>query len=232
MLSLALETSTSLGSVAVADGERLLAESTLSVQATHSEALMPEIERLLGRSGVTPDSLGAVVVGAGPGSFTGVRIAASVAKGYCFASGLPLYAYSSLTAVAVSSGHERVCAMFDARRGEVYAAAYRRTDPLECVLTPSAQPVESVLERVERPAEWHFAGEGAIRYADTITRVGGSVLPAHLGIPRASALLWLASRRPEDGRVPDPAAWQPEYVRASGARRAAQHAAAEGAGSV
>jgi tRNA threonylcarbamoyladenosine biosynthesis protein TsaB len=232
VLRLALETSTSLGSVALADGEQLLAESTLSVQASHSEALMPEIQRLLNRSDVAPESLGAVVVGAGPGSFTGVRIAASVAKGYSFATGVPLYAYSSLLAVAASSGSERVCAMFDARRGEVYAAAYRRTDPLECVFPPIAQSVESVLARVEKPSAWHFAGEGAIRYADRIARVGGRVLPAHLGVPRASALLWLASRWPDKGRVRDSADWEPEYVRASGARRAAERAAAEDTASV
>jgi tRNA threonylcarbamoyladenosine biosynthesis protein TsaB len=66
-----------------------------------------------------------VIVGAGPGSFTGVRVAAATARGLAHGLGVPLYAYSSLAAVAMETGLDgNVCALFDARRGEVYAACY------------------------------------------------------------------------------------------------------------
>lgn len=218
MLTLALETSTALGSVAIGDGADLLAECALSVRATHSETVLGEVDRLLGRTGAAPSDLEAVVVGAGPGSFTGVRIAAALAKGLCYARDLPLYAFSSLRALAASVGHAPVCTMFDARRDEVYAAAYRDGAEGPAALEPSVLPVEGLLERLAPVDEWAFAGEGALRHADILESAGGVVLPAHLGVPRAAALLWLARARPE-GRVADRTRWEPSYVRASGAER-------------
>jgi tRNA threonylcarbamoyladenosine biosynthesis protein TsaB len=220
MLRLALETSTRLGSLAVGVGDRLVAEYSLSVQATHSETVLPEVDGMLHRAGLGIEDLEAVVVGAGPGSFTGVRIATALAKGLCFARALPMFAYSSLAAVAAASGAGRTCALFDARRGEVYAAAYRTGDLPRPVWGPSVLPVEHLLRDLSA-TEWVFAGEGALRYAASIEAAGGRVLPAHLGIPRASALLWLMDLAPAAGRVEDPGLWEPAYVRASGAERRA-----------
>lgn len=224
MIRLALDTSTSLGAVALAAGEELLAESLLSVRATRSETVMPEVDRLLRLAGRRREELSAVVVGSGPGSFTGVRIAASLAKGLCFARGIPLFAYPSLLAVAAATGLEgAVCALFDARRGEVYAAAYRRFAPPEAELGPAALPADELLERLD-PSGWTFAGEGALLHRDAIRARGGRVLPPHLAPPRAAALLWLASVCPEAGRVEDPAGWEPAYARRSGAARALERA--------
>lgn len=220
MIRLGLDTSTSLGSVALARGGELLAESLLSVRATRSETVLPEIERQLRASGSSRTEIGEVVVGSGPGSFTGVRIAAALAKGLCFERDVPLRAYSSLLCVAAGTGLEGdVCSLFDARRGEVYAAAYRWTVPPEPRLPPTALPVAELLRRLE-PGEWSFVGEGALENAEAIERAGGRVLPASLAAPRASTLLWLAEVWPAGGRVSDPAVWEPEYVRRSGARRA------------
>lgn len=220
MVRLGLETSTRLGSLAVAAGGELIAECSLSVRATHSETVLPEVDRLLRRAGLGLEELEAVVVGAGPGSFTGVRIAASLAKGLCFARELPLFAYSSLAAVAASTGGGRVCALFDARRGEVYAAAFRAEDLPHPHWGPAALPVEGLLDDL-RAADWTFAGEGALRNAELIEAAGGRVLPEHLGVPRASALVWLMEVAPAAGRVEDPGLWEPSYVRASGAERQA-----------
>lgn len=219
MLTLALETSTPLGGLAIGDEMGLIAECTLGVRATHSETVLDEVARVVARAGRRPPDIGRVVVGAGPGSFTGVRIAASLAKGLCYALDIPLYAYSSLRAVAAASGTSPLCALFDARRGEVYAAAYE--DPAaEAVLEPGVAPIEDVLARLEPTAAWSFAGEGAEVHREAIASQGGTVLPAHLGVPRAAALLWLVERRPE-GRIEDRESWEPGYVRASGAERGA-----------
>lgn len=221
MLTLALETGGELGSVALGDGERLVAESLLSVRATHSETVMPEVDRLLRAAGCRRRELDAVVVGAGPGSFTGVRIAASLAKGLCFAGDRPLFAYSSLLASAAGTGLEDgVVACFDARREEVYAAAFDRVAPGETVLGPAALAVDELLQGLPGGAEgWAFAGGGAHRHRARIGRAGGRVLPRHVGLPRAASLLWLVRRFPAEGRVEEPSTWEPEYVRRSSARR-------------
>lgn len=219
-LRLALETSSSLGGTAVGRGERLLAETLLSVRATHSETVLPEVERLLKRCGSGPGELREVVVGSGPGSFTGVRIAASLAKGLCAATGASLRAFSSLAAVAASTGLAgRICVVTEARRDEVYAAAWSGPPGPQPSEGPLVARLEEVLERLGGPEGWSFAGTGAAAGRARIEAGGGRVLPRLHASARPAALLWLAEAFPGAGRVAEPAVWEPEYVRASGAER-------------
>lgn len=220
MLRLALDTSTRLGSVAVARDGELLAESSLSVRAAHSETVLPEVRRLLGRCDASPGEVDRVVVGAGPGSFTGVRIAASLAKGLCAATGARLAAFSGLAAVAAGTAAEGgVCALLDARRDEVYAAAWRVPPARDARLEPTVGPLAGVLERLGGGAGWTFAGNGALSHRDALEAAGGRVLSFLHAAPRAAALLLLDAELPGRGAVEDPAAWEPAYVRASGAKR-------------
>jgi tRNA threonylcarbamoyladenosine biosynthesis protein TsaB len=162
-----------------------------------------------------------VVVGAGPGSFTGVRIAAATAKGLVHAWGVPLHAWSSLAMTAAGQGEPdtRVVALFDARRGDVFAASYRVAEAgLVTLLPPFAASIDEVLERVE-PDGALFAGDGAALHEARIRALGGRVAAGAGTRARASTLLWLVATRPGDGRVARPAAWEPAYVRASGAQR-------------
>lgn len=99
---LGIDTATSVGTVAVGNGDRVLAELTLGVGMRHSEALLPAIRFALEHARLGPSALDGVVVGAGPGSFTGVRIAAATAKALVHAAKVPLYAYSTLLALAAS----------------------------------------------------------------------------------------------------------------------------------
>lgn len=225
---LALETSTSAGSVAVGDGDRLLAEVVLSVAGQHSRALMPAIDAAVRWAGLSPGDLKGVVVGGGPGSFTGLRIGAAAAKGIVHALDLPLWSYSGLLATAAggAAGSDRtVCALFDARRRDVYAASYRFSagaEAVEVVSGPEAVTLDELLDRYRVGEPPLFTGEAALLYREEIRRVlRASVVPTHLAVPRASSLLWLAGAVPETGRVKDPGTWEPEYVRASGAERIA-----------
>ena len=221
---LAIETSTAIGGVAVGRGERLLAEVVVGVQARHSEVVLPAVEFALRAAGVPAERLAGVVVGGGPGSFTGVRLAAATAKGLIRALGVPLFAYSGLAALAaaVMAGDRPVCALFDARRGEVYAACYRFPEfaRMEAILGPVACRIEDVLRETAGMSPI-YVGDGALRYRDAIERVGGVVAPPHAGAARASALLWLADLAPEAGRVDAPAQWEPLYLRAAGSEREA-----------
>ncbi len=221
---LALDTSTGVGSVAVGEGDRLLAEIALTVGSGHSSALLPAIDRALRSAGLEPRELAAVVVGGGPGSFTGVRIAAATAKGIVHAAGIPMFAYSSLLAAAAGCwGSDRpVCALFDARRRDVYAACYRFGAGAKVVMAPEALVLDEVLDRFRGGPPPLFTGEAAVIHREEIERASGArVVPAHLAAPRASALLALLRAMPEAGRVAEPAHWEPDYVRASGAERIA-----------
>lgn len=220
MLRLALETSSRLGGVGLAQDDTLLAEVALSVRAAHAETILPEVDRILERAGRDVSDVREVVVGAGPGSFTGLRIGAALAKGVCAATGAGLRAYSSLAAVAAATAlSRRVCVLAEARGDEVYAAAFESVRPLEVRLGPEVLDVEEVPGALGDPAEWRFAGSGALLHREVLRERGGSVLSFLHGEPRAGGLLRLALEQPAAGRVEEPSGWEPEYVRRPGAHR-------------
>ena len=213
----AIETSTDAGSVAIGSGRELLGEVVIGARTRHAESLLPALEFLLRSTHTSRRALRGIIVGAGPGSFTGVRVAAATARGLAHGLGVPLYAYSSLAALALDArGDDPVCALFDARRGEVYAACYQRdtgADQLTALLEPDVLTIAALHERLAGRAV-RFVGEGAVRYAGELG--GGACEPLS---PRASALLRLQAAQPEAGRVAQVAGWEPSYVRASGAER-------------
>lgn len=219
---LAIDTSTRIGSVALGRGMGALAEVMIGVRAKHAETVLPAIDFVLRSAGLEVSALRGVVVSAGPGSFTGVRIAAATAKGLVRALGVPLFARSGLLTLAAGVGAEGrpVCALFDARRHAVYAACYRFPgyERVETLFEPAVSPVDEVLEQLVG-LDPIYAGDGAQRYASQIGDAGGHVAPAHLAWPRASALLWLAELEPEAARVASPSAWEPTYLRPSAAER-------------
>jgi tRNA threonylcarbamoyladenosine biosynthesis protein TsaB len=219
---LAIETSTPLGSVAVGNGDAVLAEAVLGVQSRHSEALLPAIDFVLRNAHVAQQDLTGIVVGGGPGSFTGLRISAATAKALAHALQVPLFAYSGLAALAAGTGitDRNVCGLFDARRGEVYAGCYRFPDyeRMETVLEPAPRHIDDVLALLDARSTL-FVGDGALRNADALRAAGALLAPAHLAVPRASALLWLSALVPQAGRIDEASAWEPLYLRDSGAER-------------
>lgn len=222
---LALESSTSTGSVAVGLPGRAQAETVLDVVGAHSSALLPAVDGIVRTTGLAPADLTGVVVGAGPGSFTGLRIAAATAKGIVHGLAVPLYAYSSLLVAAVSgmSSGRPVCALFDARRRDVFAGCWRFDDEsVSPVLEPTAMSIDDVVRHFRSGDVPVFVGDGAVLHEDELRRgLGAQVVPAPLGLPRASSLLWLVGRVPELGAVEDAGAWEPDYVREAGAVRIA-----------
>lgn len=222
MLTLALDTSTRTGSIALGDGREVLAERALQVRANQSETVLPAIADLLRLQGRRPAELQAVVVGSGPGSFTGVRIAASLAKGIAFATGARLFAYSSLTALAAGSGHTgRVCAVIDARRGQVYAAGYEVSPGgVQQMFAPVAVPVRELPSLIRPPAAWVLAGLVPAGVEEIVRGAGARRLPGPVAAPNAASLLWLSRVMPERGHIEVPATWEPEYVRLPAAQRA------------
>ena len=166
MQILALDTSTAWLSVAIYDGQSV---SALRERAGNgaSERLLPLVEQLLANAQVSLSQLIGVAYGAGPGSFTGVRIACGVAQGLAFGSDLPVYGVSSLAAVAHGAfrarGWQRVLACLDARMQEVYVATYARDDNGWARIGDAKvqKPTEVVLPE---SGTWRGAGDGFAAY--------------------------------------------------------------------
>jgi tRNA threonylcarbamoyladenosine biosynthesis protein TsaB len=126
VISLALDASTYEGTVAVFDGERMLADGVAAMRGRDAERLMPAVEFTLQRAGVSLERIERVACGAGPGSFTSLRIAGSLAKGMALGRGVPLFAVSSLALVVAGNAKEpgRYLALLDAIRGDYFAAVF------------------------------------------------------------------------------------------------------------
>ncbi|MEW5901063.1 MAG: tRNA (adenosine(37)-N6)-threonylcarbamoyltransferase complex dimerization subunit type 1 TsaB, partial [Acidobacteriota bacterium] len=127
MLILALDTTTSSGSVALLDGTRLVAEINAESATTHSARLLRSVDYLLKSNGLNIRTIGGFAVAAGPGSFTGIRIGLSTVKAFAFASGVPVAPVSSLSALALKLRETQgrlFCPLLNAKKGEVFAALF------------------------------------------------------------------------------------------------------------
>ncbi|MEE2669440.1 MAG: tRNA (adenosine(37)-N6)-threonylcarbamoyltransferase complex dimerization subunit type 1 TsaB [Gemmatimonadota bacterium] len=237
---LALDTSTRIGSVCLAVGTSVQDRGVLDKPAAHGSDLLPMIREILKRAGMEPSDLAGIIVGSGPGSFTGVRVAAATAKGMCRSLGIPLWAVSSLEAGAVSldvqgptlsehpsnvlSSEEMArprYVLFDARSDRVYAACYVPVEHgLEELIPPHATTIGEILAD-DIPA-CSFIGDGAERHSDEIQGAGFSVLSAPIGMPSAEGLLALIGRSPSRPPLGDIGLWEPDYIRPSSAERLAR----------
>ena len=204
----ALETSTEWCSVALwADGE--IASLEQRAGHRHAEIALPLLRRLLLRCGTRPDALDAIAFGAGPGSFTGLRIACGLAQGLAIGAGIPLLGVSTLDAIAEESGAARVIVCLDARMREVYYACleragggWRATSDAACV-APSA---------VQLPPgdAWCGCGNGFAVYPELAKMVTRVLPEVH---PSASAIVRLAAPRIVAGEGVDAALAAPLYLR-------------------
>lgn len=216
---LALDTSGPFGSVALGVDGRTLACVTLEKRQEHASRLVPAIDEALNETGVTLGDLRGIVVGEGPGSFTGVRVAAATAKGLARAVGLPLWAVSSLTAAAVASDVGPVrYALFDARSDRVYGACYGvGSAGIQELVPPHGGTLRDVLAG-EVPAGAVFLGDGAERHRAAIEGAGFPV-GGSSETPLSEGLLRYMRLRDDLEPVRDRSGWEPSYVRASSAER-------------
>jgi tRNA threonylcarbamoyladenosine biosynthesis protein TsaB len=214
---LALDTATDRVSVALGRiGQASSAgEQNLSGARRHAAALLPMVQELLRRAGATLDALEGIVLSDGPGSFTGLRVGASVAKALAHARALPLWTAPSLMvrAAGVEGSGSLVLAVSNALRGEVYAAAYRfAPDEVRTELIPSVRKPDDLRDGPLRPDV--AVGEAPPEILAELERwVGRPVVGAPEGSPQASRLLDLVGRRGGARRVEAVAGWEPLYGR-------------------
>lgn len=216
---MALDTSGPFGSVAVGRRGKVLALVTLSERQQHASRLIPSIDEALHAAGVSRADITGIVVGEGPGSFTGVRVAAATAKGLAHALGIPLWAVSSLLGAALAGLDDRVrYVLFDARGERVYGACYGiGTAGVQELVAPHGGTLRDVLAE-EVPAGAVFLGDGAERHRAAIEGAGFQVASAPPDT-LAEGLLRYMLLHPDVAPVVDSSRWEPAYVRASSAER-------------
>ncbi|MBW1711044.1 MAG: tRNA (adenosine(37)-N6)-threonylcarbamoyltransferase complex dimerization subunit type 1 TsaB [Deltaproteobacteria bacterium] len=220
MITLALETSTALGSVALVDEAGTLAESIEPEGLTHSRTLLPSANRLLSETGLTLQDLDLIAVTVGPGSFTGLRIGLSVAKGLAWAAGKPLVGVPSLDTLAQNLPPEphQFCPMIDARKGEVYAALYRfnSNETIRRLTDFGTFKPDKLAELIQ--AETVFFGDGARTWGKVLSEgLGPRYIRANkdLDFPHAAVTARLGMSLFAEGTESDPALIRPIYIRPS-----------------
>jgi tRNA threonylcarbamoyladenosine biosynthesis protein TsaB len=213
---LAIETATESCSVALVHGETVIECSEIAPRR-HAERVLPMADELLAEAGLGRHALDGIAVGRGPGAFTGVRLAVSLAQGMALALDRPVVTVSSLAALALEAPEDAaaILAVIDARMGEIYAACYRRDDRggLLALDEERVCTAESLV-LPDMPA-WHAVGSGWATYADTLRgRLTGELRSAEGDrYPQARHVAELAVREFRAGRAQAPELALPVYLR-------------------
>lgn len=213
----ALETATDVCGVAIHDGHRVVVSSVLRQRQMHARALVPLVAEAVSWLPGGWDSVGAVAVSGGPGSYTGLRIGVSAAKGLCAARDLALVAVPSLDALAAQvlpflAPGGVVGAAFNSRRGEVYVAWYeKRGEELACLEAPAARLLDAAtLGAPEAEHRW-LMGEGAPLLAPLLARPA-TVFPDTFA-PDPAWVARLGYDRWQRGETEDVAEFEPDYLK-------------------
>lgn len=225
MKILALETSAKAVSAAVVENGAVLASTYQNLGLTHSVTLMPMVDTMLKNAGMAAQDMALIAVAAGPGSFTGLRIGISAAKGLAWALDLPCCGVSTLEAMAenVTAFEGMVICAMDARRQQIYNAVFdchggrliRRCEDRAIALEVLAQ------ELARETCEKIVVGDGAGLCHTYLLAQGIScrMAPAGSLYQRASGVGLAAQRMVEQGRTVTPQALRPVYLRLSQAER-------------
>jgi tRNA threonylcarbamoyladenosine biosynthesis protein TsaB len=213
---LALETATDRASVAIGGDTEDAVEEQVCGARRHAGALLPMIQAVLRRRGVTLDQVRGVVVSDGPGSFTGLRVGASVAKALVRTRGLPLWTAPSLlvrAAGVAGPGRSLVLAVSDALRGDVYATAVRcEPGRIRTELEPGVWRPEALAELTLAPDA--LVGEAPAAAVTILERwAGRMMIGPPTASPRAATLLGLVAIEGGARQVDDPLGWEPVYGR-------------------
>lgn len=225
MKILAIDTSATAASVAVAQEDKIIGEYFINTSLTHSQTLIPMVEQLLKSVSMSIKDLDAVAVNAGPGSFTGVRIGVSAAKGIAFADELPCISVSTLQSMAynILENDCVVCAVMDARCQQVYNAMFRiKGKSVERLTDDRALSLEDLRRELERIDDKVFlVGDGTEitekYFNGTLPNVVSA--PINKRIQNASSTALVACEMFKDGKTISPSELMPVYLRLPQAQR-------------
>ena len=216
MQILAIDTSTEYLSLALWLDGRVLVRDVHAGQS-HSQQILPTLRELLDEAKLDLDALDGIAFGAGPGSFTGLRIACGVTQGLAFGAGLPVVEVSTLQALAQQSGANKVIACLDARMGEIYYAAYEKKDNawLECSAPALFKPEQAPTLQGN---DWMGVGTGWLAYPEVLNQVYRDNLlelpkPEHSSHPTATAIAEIALPVFKSGQAKAAHEVAPIYIR-------------------
>ncbi len=212
---LAIETTTTVCSVALAENNTVLAKKSIDNGYSHAENVTPFIEQLINETGISTKQLSAIAVSQGPGSYTGLRIGISTAKGLCYALDIPLIAVDTLQAMAygvIHQPYDYFVPMIDARRMEVYTAVYdKNLNPIQTVHPEiiTGQSFHSFLQQ----GKTVFFGNGAPKCKDIIEHPN-AFFDTQNGLPDAQNIVRLAFDKYKNRQFENLAYFEPQYLKA------------------
>ncbi len=226
MKILGLDSSGIVASVAVVEDDVLIAEYTVNYKKTHSQTLLPMLDEIVKMTELDLNSVDAIAVAAGPGSFTGLRIGSATAKGLGLALKKPLVAIPTVEGLAYNLYDTQgiICPIMDARRKQVYTGIYRFEDHRLRVLEDQmAVPMEELISKLNKLGQpVTFLGDGVSVFREMIRQelaVPFAFAPAHINKQRAAAIAALGMEYYREGKTHTAMEHVPDYLRVSQAER-------------
>lgn len=222
---LGIETATVVCGAAISRDGTLVAERWISIPRVHSEKLMTLVDEVLVASGLTAPELSAIAVSIGPGSFTGLRIGLSVAKGLAYALSIPVVAVPTLEALAFhAAGHstaeqgEMICAVLDARRAEVFVSLHAVTEHgrIDETVKSTAIPIARLIDIIPKGHTIHITGDAAesvYEYLSDISGLNVRLVPEVVRACSPSAVALRGEEYVHLGKVSDIATLEPMYIK-------------------
>lgn len=232
MRILALDSSGLVASVAVVEEEQTVAEYTVNYKKTHSQTLLPMLDEVVKMVELDMDTIDAIAVAGGPGSFTGLRIGSATAKGLGLALQKPLIHVPTLEGLAYNlyGTSDIICPIMDARRKQVYTGIYQfqaaeagEECRLQIIEPQMAIAVTELIERLNalgRPVT--FLGDGVLVYRQMLEeglQVPYHFAPGHMNRQRGASVGMLGIQYYKEGKMESATAHQPDYLRVSQAER-------------
>ncbi|RUO37226.1 tRNA (adenosine(37)-N6)-threonylcarbamoyltransferase complex dimerization subunit type 1 TsaB [Aliidiomarina shirensis] len=216
---LAIDSATEYCSVAYTDGQQLITRGQ-EAPRKHADLILPYVQDVLAEAKITLADLDAIVVGRGPGSFTGVRIAAGIAQGLAFSQDIPLIGVSSLEAMAQQAlrlhGAKAVVAAIDARMGEVYFGTCLAEHGLMVMQGKEIVCAPDTVKALAAEYEWFTVGTGFVTYPEVLAARFGTearVTPTDIRFPHAEDMLPIATQRLINGKAVAAEDFDVHYVR-------------------
>lgn len=226
MRVLALDSSGLVASVAIVEEEQTVAEYTVNYKKTHSQTLLPMLDEIVKMTDMDLQTIDAIAVAGGPGSFTGLRIGSATAKGLGLALNKPLIHIPTLEGMAYNlfGSASIICPIMDARRNQVYTGIYRFSDGEFKILEDQmAISVEELIQKLnEMGEEVVFLGDGVPVYAEQLKeglKISFTFAPANMNRQRASSVGLLGIEYLKKGKTETAREHEPNYLRVSQAER-------------
>jgi tRNA threonylcarbamoyladenosine biosynthesis protein TsaB len=220
---LAVETSGRFGSVAIGQAEKLLAEIAFQKPLKHSAEIFPSIHQLLTKCKQKQKNIGHIYISIGPGSFTGLRIAVTLAKTMHLANKTKIVSVDTLDVIAQNANGidaDRIATILDAKRGQFFIAVYERTkdknlvDPWHKICPGCLMTASEFLTRYSDPAKpLQLLGEGLVYYKNKFKAPGINILKEALWYPKAACVHRLGFQLAQKGLFADPISLVPNYLR-------------------